>query len=88
MLDLVRAIRNIFEHWFDVRDRHPEHHPDAAALAVQVLTGWGEAETRRGLGSVDAREMRPAAVARYFLGPGRFAALLLVFEFSKSWDSG
>ena len=92
VLDLVRAIRNIFEHWFDVRDRHLEHDPgaapDAAALAVQALTGWGEAEMRRGLGSVDAREMRAAAVARYFLGPGRFAELLLVFEFSKAWGSG
>ena len=76
MLDLVRAVRNIFEHWFDARYRRPEHdpehEPDAAALAVQVLTGWGEAEMRRGLGSVDAREMRAAAVSHYFLGPGRF----------------
>ena len=90
MLDLVRAIRNIFEHWFDVRDRRPEHDPDPApdpaALAVQALTGWGEAEMRRGLSSVDAREMRAAGVARYFLG--RFAELLLVFEFSKAWGSG
>ena len=77
LLDLVRAIRNICEHWFDVRDRR--------AGAVQALTGWGEADMRRGFESEVARGMQAAAVSRCFLGP--FAELLLVFEFAKAWGS-
>ena len=77
LLDLVRAIRNICEHWFDARDRRAE--------AVQALTGWGEADMRRGFESDAARGMQAAAVSRYFFGP--FAELLLVFEFSKAWGA-
>ena len=77
LLDLVRAIRNIYEHWFDARDRYTE--------AVQALTGWGAADMRRGFESEAARGMQAAAVSRYFLGP--FAELLLVFEFAKACGS-
>ena len=77
LLDLVRAIRNICEHLFDARHRHAE--------AVQTLTGWREADMRRGFESEAARGMQAAAVSRYFLGP--FAELLLVFEFAQAWGS-
>ena len=76
-LDLVRAIRNIFEHWFE------RLAPDEAVLAV---TGWDDAETRKGHASAEGQEMRAAAVARYFLGD-RFRELLLVFEFAREWPS-
>ena len=82
--DLVRAIRNIFEHWFDHipgRDRAAEA---GRLAAVVTLTGWAEGghEMRRGLASAEAAEMRAAAVAGYFLRE-RFPGLLLVFELAR-----
>ena len=76
-LDLVRAIRNIFEHWFE------RLAPDEAVLA---LTGWDDAEMQKGHAPAEGQEMRAAAVARYFLGE-RFRELLLVFEFAREWPS-
>jgi hypothetical protein len=46
------------------------------------LTGWDDAEMRRGQASADAQAMQAAAVCRYFLSEasGRFGELLVVFE--------
>ena len=80
---MVRAIRNIFEHWFSPGPKHDE--PRRLA-AVAALTGWSAAELQRGQQSADAAAMRAAAVAEYFLRE-RFAGLLLVFEFGREWPS-
>ena len=86
VLDLVRAIRNVYmyEHWFEVGRAEL---PADAMLALVAVTGWDEAEMRKGRASTEAQGMQAAAVSRYFLGEHRFAALLLVFEFSKAWSS-
>ena len=84
VLDLVRAIRNVYEHWFEGRAELPAD----AMLALTTLTGWGEAEMRTGRASTEAQGMQAAAVSRYFLSERRFAALLLVFAFPKAWSSG
>ena len=84
VLDLVRAIRNISEHWFDRAAGRDAAAEAGRVAAVVALTGWAEGgeEMRRGLASAEAAGMRAAAVARYFLR-GRFLELLLVFEFAK-----
>ena len=87
VLDLIRAIRNVYEHWFETAGR-AELPPADAMLALTVLTGWSEAaEMRKGRASAEAQGMQAAAVSRYFLSERRFAALLLVFEFVKAWSS-
>ena len=81
-LELVRAIRNVFEHWFE---RHGwDQTAEAERLqAVGVLTRWSEGrEMKRGHASSEGQEMRVAAVAGYFVRE-RFPGLLLVFEFPK-----
>jgi hypothetical protein len=78
VLDLVRAVRNVFEHWFD---RGPQHAEAERLSAVAALTSWGDGEMR-GHQSADGQEMRAAAVARYFVRD-RFPGLLLVFEFTR-----
>lgn len=80
-LDLVRAIRNVFEHWFDAqRDEVAEAE---RVQAVAALTGWSPGrEMKRGHHSSEGHEMRVVAVVDYFLR-ARFPELLLVFEFSK-----
>jgi hypothetical protein len=83
MLDLVRAIRNIFEHWFERDSRADATEAEAARRnAVELLTGWDESKMRRGHQSKEGQEMRAVAVAGYFL-ERRFPSLLLVFEFSR-----
>ena len=84
-LELVRPIRNIFEHWFD--ERHGRDDEAERVHAVSALTGWREErEMKRGHASSEGQEMRAAAVAGYFVRE-RFPGLLLVFEFSKAWSS-
>ena len=86
VLDLIRAIRNVYEHWFETAGR--AELPADAMLALTALTGWSsEAEMRKGRASAEAQGMQAAAVSRYFLSERRFAALLLVFEFAKAWSS-
>jgi hypothetical protein len=66
-------VRNIAEHWFK-----PETAEDEAVL--ELLTGCGAEETRRGQASAGAAELRAAAVVWYFLCAERFADLLVVFH--------
>ena len=86
VLDLIRAIRNVFEHWFE--HTAAANSSTAHVLAVKALTGWDDAEMRRGHASADAQSMRAAAVCRYFLSEAKFGKLLLVFAFPKAWDLG
>jgi ankyrin repeat protein len=44
VLDLVRAVRNVFEHWFD---RGPQHAEAERLSAVAALTSWGDGEMQR-----------------------------------------
>ena len=53
--------------------------------AVAKLTGWDDAQMRRGHKSKEGQAMRADAVARYFLRQ-RFPGLLLVFEFAKECE--
>ena len=86
LLELVRAIRNVFEHWFERQD-YDEVAEAERLRAVGVLTGWsGEREMKRGHASSEGQELRAAAVAHYFVRQ-RFPQLLLVFEFSKEADT-
>ena len=83
VLDLVRAIRNIFEHWFERTSRDTAAEAEVARRSVvQLLTGWNEADMRQGHQSTDGQTMRAQGVASYFMGR-RFPGLLLVFEFAK-----
>jgi hypothetical protein len=85
VLDLIRAIRNVYEHWFETGRAEL---PADAMLALTALTGWSEAaEMRKGRASSEAQGMQAVAVSRYFLSEPRFAALLLVFEFARAWSS-
>ena len=78
-LELVRATRNIFEHWFD--ERHGRDDEAERVHAVSVLTGWSAGrEMKRGHASSEGQEMRAAAVASYFVRE-RVPGLLLVFGF-------
>lgn len=86
LLELVRAIRNVFEHWFERLD-YDEVAEAERLRAVGVLTGWsGEREMKRGHASSEGQELRAAAVSHYFVRQ-RFPQLLLVFEFSKEADT-
>ena len=86
VLDLIRAIRNAYEHWFETAGR--AELPADAMRALTALTGWSEAaEMRKGRASSEAQGMQAMAVSRYFLSERRFAALLLVFEFARAWSS-
>ena len=49
---------------------------------VRVMTGWSDAEMEEARSSRASRRLRAEAVAGYFLRETRFAALLLVLEFS------
>ena len=51
VLDLVRAVRNVFEHWFD---RGPQHAEAERLSAVAALTSWGDGEMQR-LGATAVR---------------------------------
>ena len=81
VLDLVRAVRNVFEHWFDRVGGPPNAEAERVSV-VAAMTGWDESEMRRGHRSADGQEMRAAAVSRYFVRD-RFPGLLLVFEFTR-----
>ena len=73
VLDLVRAIRNVYEHWFDVGRAEL---PADAVLTLTTLTAWGKSRCGRA-----GRRPRLRGCRRR-----RFAALLLVFAFSKAWS--
>ena len=75
--ELLRAIRNVAEHWFK-----PATAADEAAL--EVLTGCSAEETRRGQASADAAKLRAEACCRYFLGGDRFGDLLVVFHMPRA----
>jgi serine/threonine-protein kinase/endoribonuclease IRE1 len=80
--ELLRAIRNISEHWFSAALSNADAEDDVAVddAALEALTGCSAAETRRGQASADAASRRAQAIERYFLRDDAFADLLLVFE--------
>ena len=70
--ELLRAIRNIAEHWFK---------PATADLAaLELLTGCSAEETRHGQASADAAALWAEACCRYFMREDRFGDLLVVFH--------
>ena len=81
VLDLLRAIRNGFEHWFE-RKRSAEEEARRQAV-VHAMTGWDGGQISDAHSSRDSRQLRAEAVARYFLSE-RFPSLLLIFEFGSS----
>jgi serine/threonine protein kinase len=81
--ELLRAIRNISEHWFSAALSNADAEDvavDSDDAALEALTGCSAAETRRGQASADAASRRAQAIERYFLRDDAFADLLLVFE--------
>lgn len=67
LLELVRAIRNVFEHWFE-RQGYDEVAEAQRLRAVGALTGWSdEREMKQGHASSEGQKLRAAAVAHYFV---------------------
>ena len=73
---LLRAIRNIAEHWFEPSATRAEQE------ALCSLTGCSIDETRRGQATAEASKRRAEAMTAYFLAPSRFPELLIVFHTS------
>ena len=73
--ELLRAVRNISEHWFT---EGATSAGDDEALAV--LTQCSAEETRRGQASADAASRRAVAIVRYFFTAERFGDLFVVFH--------
>ena len=77
LVDLLRAIRNIFEHWFD-RLRDGEER-ERQRIVLQTLTSWDAQQLDLAQSGKMPRAKRASAVVQYFVH-ARFPTLLLIFE--------
>ena len=78
LADLLRAIRNIYEHWYDQRATH-------SVAALRAITGWSKSQVSEMRGSKDAHAARAETTMRYFFE--RFPRLVLIFEFERAASS-
>ena len=79
--DLLRAIRNVAEHWFQPCTPREE-------AALESLTGRSAEEIRKGQATEQAANERAEAIEGFFLHDGSFAELLVLFATSNSADDG
>lgn len=80
--ELLRAIRNVAEHWFQPKTAQE-------VMALEALTGASAEAIRRGQATAEAAQHRAEAIERCFLrdGEGGFAELLLVFALPRALPS-
>ena len=101
VLELVRAIRNVQEHWFE-RERDEQAEAQRQAV-VAMLTGWTGEEMRKGTcvsmmgmhaglcmciiaGDASKRgQAMQAEAVARYFVTDRFPELLLVLEFGREW---
>ena len=77
--ELLRAIRNVAEHWFQPRTPLEQ-------AALESLTGRSAEEIRRVQATERAATDRAEAIERFFLCDSTFAELLVLFAKSSSAD--
>eukprot|EP01047_Picozoa_sp_COSAG01_P033731 COSAG01_NODE_2496_length_7573_cov_15.650120_1_plen_1328_part_00 len=75
--ELLRAIRNVAEHWFQPRNLQEE-------LVLESMTGRSAEEIRRGQATELAAMERAEAIERFFLSDTSFGELLVLFSTSNS----
>jgi len=75
--ELLRAIRNVAEHWFQPRSGQEE-------VALESLTGRSVEQIRRGQATERAATERAEAIEGFFLRDSSFAEILILFATSNS----